>query len=44
MVTFDLFKALKQKFASDSASWGSLLILALSTMLVVLFMVLYAHG
>lgn len=44
MATSNRLRNLKQTIASDSASWGSLLILVLGITTLVLFMVLYSHG
>lgn len=38
------FENLKQRLTSDSASWGSLLILVLSIAMLVLFMMLFSQG
>jgi hypothetical protein len=38
------FRTLTQRLTSDSASWGSLLVLALGIATLVLFMVLFSHG
>ena len=37
-------RTLTQKLAADSASWGSLLVLALGIATLVLFMVLFSRG
>ncbi len=44
MATSNRLKNLKQRLTSDSASWGSLLILVLGIATLVLFMVLYSRG
>jgi hypothetical protein len=44
MATSHRLRTLKQRFNSDSASWGSLLILVLGIATLVLLMVLYSRG
>jgi len=44
MATSNRLNQLKQKFASDSASWGSLVVLMVSVALLVSMMVAYSHG
>ncbi|MBD1848254.1 hypothetical protein H6F89_33885 [Cyanobacteria bacterium FACHB-63] len=44
MATSNRLENFKQKFTSDSTSWGSLLVLALGIATLVLLMVLFSHG
>jgi sulfite exporter TauE/SafE len=44
MAASDYFRTIKQKLTSDSASWGSLLMLALGVTTLVILMVRYSHG
>jgi hypothetical protein len=43
MMDSNRLQRLKEQLLADSASWGSLLILALSVAMLVFFMVLYSY-
>lgn len=44
MATSNKLSDLREKFRSDSTSWGSLAILTIGIALLVSMMVLYSHG
>jgi hypothetical protein len=44
MATTNRLETLRQKLTSDSASWGSLLILAVGIAVLVVLMVLFSQG